>query len=117
MEYVVVRSHSTRSDIPGPEHSFWTKSGRCLYHPRTTYPEGEETPECVDCRMWKRQESPAAYVKAESRVQTSWETVGLEWSHTLSLSDRCMLRDDHRIVSTRGDLHPRNTLATSKDEK
>ena len=78
------------------------------------YLGGGTPPQCIDCRMWKRK-SPE---RMESEAQfNEFLLSGNSRSDKGPYVEfvRSMLRKDHHIVLTHGDLHPRNILAMSDE--
>ncbi|KAK2785454.1 hypothetical protein FQN52_008662 [Onygenales sp. PD_12] len=78
------------------------------------YLGGGNPPRCIDCRMWKR-ESP---VPIEN--ETQFNAFLLSGNHRTGRQPyvefvRPMLRDDHHIVMTHGDLHPRNIMVIKEE--
>lgn len=72
-------------------------------------------PSCIDCRMWKRI-SPN-----QIQNEAQFNTFLLSHSYSPGLNPyaqlvRHMLRDDHRIVMTHGDLHPRNIMVNREQD-
>ncbi|EFR03070.1 hypothetical protein MGYG_06068 [Nannizzia gypsea CBS 118893] len=94
-----IRSHS--SDIPVPEP--------------LGYLGGGSPPLCIDSRMWKR-ESPE-YIEGEGEFNefllSGNRRPGMEPYVEFV---RPMLYNNHRIVLTHGDLHPRNIMAIKDGE-
>ncbi|KKZ61650.1 hypothetical protein EMCG_03835 [[Emmonsia] crescens] len=79
------------------------------------YLGGGNPPQCIDCRGWKRK-SPESM---ESEAQ--FNEFLLSGNSRPSMEPyvefvRPMLRENHRIVLTHGDLHPRNILAINDKE-
>ncbi|PGH19316.1 hypothetical protein AJ80_04069 [Polytolypa hystricis UAMH7299] len=77
------------------------------------YLGGGNPPQCVDCRMWKR-ESPK-WMESEAQFNefllSGNSRSGMEPYVEFI---RPMFRENHRIVLTHGDLHPRNSLAEER---
>ena len=78
------------------------------------YLGGGNPPQCIDCRMWKR--------KSPERLENEFQfneflLSGNRRSGMEPYVDfvRFMLKENHRIVLTHGDLHPRNILVVRDD--
>ncbi|KKZ66518.1 hypothetical protein EMCG_07762 [[Emmonsia] crescens] len=68
-------------------------------------------PRCVDTRMWTR--TSPEYIENEGQFNTflTLNPDPLKMEPYVNFV-RLMLREDHRIVFTHGDLHPRNIMVT-----
>jgi aminoglycoside phosphotransferase (APT) family kinase protein len=79
------------------------------------YLGGGTPPHCIDCRMWKRQ-SPE-WIESEAQFNkfllSGNRRSGME---PYVQFVRPMLRENHHIVLTHGDLHPRNILAIRHED-
>ncbi|OJD15020.1 hypothetical protein AJ78_04705 [Emergomyces pasteurianus Ep9510] len=73
-------------------------------------------PYCIDCRMWRRTSNTHIENEAQfnqfllSGNRTPVTTPYVEFV-------RPMLRDDHHIVMTHGDLHPRNIMVVREQDQ
>lgn len=73
-------------------------------------------PYCIDCRMWKRT-SPQ-----QIENETQFNEFLISGNHPLTMRAyadlvHSMLRNDHRIVMTHGDLHPRNIMVSKERDQ
>ncbi|EEQ87864.1 uncharacterized protein BDCG_02984 [Blastomyces dermatitidis ER-3] len=77
---------------------------------------GGNPPYCIDCRMWKRV-SPQ---QIENEAQFNEFLISGNHPPTMRAYVEfvhSMLRNDHRIVMTHGDLHPRNIMVSKERDQ
>ncbi|PGH15817.1 hypothetical protein AJ79_02198 [Helicocarpus griseus UAMH5409] len=77
---------------------------------------GGNPPHCVDCRMWKRRSPERMETEAQFNdfLFSDNRRAGME---PYAEFVKSMFRENHRIVLTHGDLHPRNILAVVDAER
>ncbi|KAM5465351.1 hypothetical protein MauCBS54593_006597 [Microsporum audouinii] len=75
------------------------------------YLGGGSPPQCIDCRMWKRESPKMMETEAQFNdfLLSGNKRPGMEPYVEFV---RPMFREDHKIVLTHGDLHPRNIMVT-----